>query len=112
MFVVIAGHTFTLMQHCNKLFLLRLSFLADRIKGRAYGTLLCSSVVSNVCIVVERYVLQQNCPKKQNYAVARPLRCGHFSEFGPTPYITSIPRTGILTAPPNMCFFKISAKLY
>jgi len=36
-----------------------------RTNGRAYATVLCPSVVCNVCIVSNRCVLPKNCPKKQ-----------------------------------------------
>jgi len=40
-------------------------FLADRTNGRAYATVLCPSVVCNVCIEAKRCVLPKKTLKKQ-----------------------------------------------
>ena len=58
----------------------------------------CLSSVCNVCIVAKRYVLSKTCLKKQ---IGLPDR------YSPvpvrTPYDSSFPQTGVLTAPPNTC---------
>ena len=40
-------------------------FSADRANGRAYATVLCLSVVCDLCIVAKQCILPVNCLKKQ-----------------------------------------------
>jgi len=90
---------------------LKLAFillLADGTNGRAYGTMLCPSVVflfvTYIYIVAKRYVLPKNCLQKQirlpdRYRVVQ-IR---------TPYDPRFPQTGVLTVP-QILELRIAAK--